>query len=300
MRTNPDTALFLARHLEALPAFEKLTAPLFRHFGINLYTHCVLFETGEWGFMTNSHAWLEHCLAHYHADQINDFSPVFAAYKCPKLGTYLEDLGIPDTLGVNDSLVRSLHEADHHHALMIRDCIETPQGWVWRLTRFCGPKSDKGINQTYLNHLPLLNRFNTHITKTFAPLYTPKDLAQPTAKELRLIKEKRLGKPVPLDKDVAAFLKDTGLHDPRYVQQGDLSLTQRQREIIHWFLLGKTEAETAEILFISVNTVRDHFHRLKARFNCYSKTQLLQKLLDAGLIDPTDWHAIYPRDGDTR
>ena len=57
-----------------------------------------------------------------------------------------------------------------------------------------------------------------------------------------------------------------------------IQLTPREKEILLWFVKGKTSDETASLLNISRRTVERHFENLREKFSCFSKNQLALKL----------------------
>lgn len=66
-------------------------------------------------------------------------------------------------------------------------------------------------------------------------------------------------------------------------------LSKREDDVFRWYLQGKTTGETAEILSISQASVRTYFDRMKAKFQCKYKYQLILKMIESGLIGVSDW-----------
>lgn len=58
-------------------------------------------------------------------------------------------------------------------------------------------------------------------------------------------------------------------------------VTKREREIVREICSGKTNREIAETLFISLQTVKDHTHRIYRKLGVGSRVQLVQKVSDA-------------------
>lgn len=56
-------------------------------------------------------------------------------------------------------------------------------------------------------------------------------------------------------------------------------LTKRQSECAHWMLLGKTAEETGMILNLSRRTVESYIDNMKKRLECYTKSDLIYKLV---------------------
>jgi DNA-binding NarL/FixJ family response regulator len=57
------------------------------------------------------------------------------------------------------------------------------------------------------------------------------------------------------------------------------TLTPREVEILRHFALGFTYAETAAVLRISVNTVREHVRKLYDKLQACSKTEAVMRAL---------------------
>lgn len=55
-------------------------------------------------------------------------------------------------------------------------------------------------------------------------------------------------------------------------------VTRRERQIVEKICLGKTNKQIAEELFISVQTVKDHTHRIYGKIGVGSRMQLVQLL----------------------
>ena len=53
-------------------------------------------------------------------------------------------------------------------------------------------------------------------------------------------------------------------------------VTKRERQIVEKICLGKTNKQIAEELFISLQTVKDHTHRIYSKIGINSRLQLVQ------------------------
>ena len=61
-------------------------------------------------------------------------------------------------------------------------------------------------------------------------------------------------------------------------------LSQRQREILTYAALGKSEADTGDILGIAATTVREHFIKIRALMNVRTKVQAVAIAVQRGWI----------------
>jgi DNA-binding CsgD family transcriptional regulator len=64
----------------------------------------------------------------------------------------------------------------------------------------------------------------------------------------------------------------------------DMRLTAREVEVVTWIARGKTKWETAEILNISEDTVKQHVENASAKLGASNKTHLVANALQSGLI----------------
>jgi DNA-binding NarL/FixJ family response regulator len=55
-------------------------------------------------------------------------------------------------------------------------------------------------------------------------------------------------------------------------------VTKRERQIVQQICLGKTNKQIAEELFISLQTVKDHTHRIYSKIGVSSRMQLVQMM----------------------
>jgi transcriptional regulator EpsA len=62
-------------------------------------------------------------------------------------------------------------------------------------------------------------------------------------------------------------------------------LTPREREILKWIYLGKSNAEVGAILAISPLTVKNHVQKILRKLKVVNRAQAVGKALDAGIID---------------
>jgi transcriptional regulator EpsA len=71
---------------------------------------------------------------------------------------------------------------------------------------------------------------------------------------------------------------------PAVVPAGVLSL--REREVLRWIYLGKSNAEIGEILKISPLTVKNHVQKILRKLKVVNRAQAVGKALDARIIEP--------------
>ena len=271
----------------------QLTKPLYKHFGINGFNYARFYVTGE-ALYLGSDRLLDEKLLEKHLTKKSRLSAINALASYPHVGYFLTDVET-NACEAKDEIFRELlQEHGYHHDFVIFNRMSKSQENVLEVFRYSAPLSKNDINHFYINNLELLTRFSRHVTQELQDTIQSLSLIQPTSKEKQLA-ETNFQRLLPKHTQQKDFVKATGMHYPKYKELSDISLSPRQKEIIHWYLLGKTAADTATILNLSLRTIHDYFERLKRKFNCYSKSQLLLKLIDSDLLSPNDWRAIYPK-----
>jgi len=173
------------------------------------------------------------------------------------------------------------------------DHIETERGQALRLVIYTAPKERDDINHFYLNNLELISRINTQITRNLEKEIKCFPLFSPSTKERRTARDSFIRLQSINSTAVSSYVKETALHYPKYNELANIKISQREKDIIYWFLRGKSTPETADILQIGEGTVLTHFVRLKKKLGCYYKPQILLKLIDGDFIQPDDWRDIY-------
>ena len=67
---------------------------------------------------------------------------------------------------------------------------------------------------------------------------------------------------------------------------GAEELTPREAEILRLIVLGHTNGEVAEQLFLSVRTVESHRASLQQKLGCHSRSELVAYALERGMLRP--------------
>lgn len=71
----------------------------------------------------------------------------------------------------------------------------------------------------------------------------------------------------------------------REMMPSAVKLTRRETECLRWVALGKNAQETAVILGLSVQTIRDHLKRVRSKMGATTRAQALMRACSLGLID---------------
>ena len=76
---------------------------------------------------------------------------------------------------------------------------------------------------------------------------------------------------------------ERGHEAPQGAAAPPLELSPRERELIALVARGRTDAQIARDLYISINTVRSHLERIRDKTSCRRRADLTRLALDAGL-----------------
>ncbi|HEU5279630.1 MAG TPA: LuxR C-terminal-related transcriptional regulator [Gaiellaceae bacterium] len=66
--------------------------------------------------------------------------------------------------------------------------------------------------------------------------------------------------------------------DRRAAPEGELGLTRRERQILEWVERGKTNAEIAQVLWLSPSTVRKHLENAYGKLGVHTRTAAVARL----------------------
>lgn len=129
---------------------------------------------------------------------------------------------------------------------------------------FYTPETTKPMINFYFNHLDLLEEFVKLFKDKASKLITKAD-------QNKIVLPWR-DKKIVFPEDVSVEKYGSSLRKP-------IILSRREQQIAFYLIEGKTAAETADLLFLSKRTVESYWERLREKFNCNRKTELLLKLI---------------------
>lgn len=224
----------------------RFCAPLIQHFGISHFYHYQLSNSG-----------------HYAAAGLNqEWHECFFSNSYPLAAPYLRN---PKKVNSPIIFTQAIEDKDWKKVLQVASkefninlglqlMNQTSEG----VEAFgFGLKSNDSLQHfALLNELPLIHRFIHEYRKEF---------------------------PITLLKD--NFVDLASLIGPSFNEVNPLPdflnfsnpLTRREQEVIEQLLKGYSAAEIGARLFLSKRTVENHLERLKDKFDCNSKAELIQK-----------------------
>lgn len=71
-----------------------------------------------------------------------------------------------------------------------------------------------------------------------------------------------------------------------FLVQEELKLTGREIEVMKWVAAGKTQDEIADILAVSMHTVKFHIYNAHNKLNVFSTPHAIAKLVYLGVLEP--------------
>ena len=103
---------------------------------------------------------------------------------------------------------------------------------------------------------------------------TPQDI-------LQAIRDVRSGG-APLTKEIARRVLN--LFPQRSAPRKDYALSEREREVLHHLVDGKTKAQIGKELYLSVHTVDSHFRSIYDKLHVHSRSSAVAKALREGIL----------------
>lgn len=273
-----DSAQSMIKQSETV---KKLCCVLFSRFKIDYYEYQQVNPNGEMLFLVSDDNvytdFIDFSVIGYEALNLD-----FSTYK--KIGYYacdFMDIKRPDL----QTYVNILENYGYGHIFKIKEIVYDTLIPLVVMHTFATKITDNQLfNQYYLENIRTLKTFTKYFRAQLGTFEHKIKHFKTTVNVAEKSKVIRKFKTIVSRNEQEAHDKNGGGNDN--TPTADLlSLSKRQREIIHWYIKGKNAAETAELLSLSKRTVENHFYRLEKRYACSSKIQLLVKFLQDELID---------------
>jgi DNA-binding CsgD family transcriptional regulator len=251
--------------------------------GIDLFSYVRKFKNGARINLSNRPDWL----LHYYENNFHSIGSFDGPYDIYTNGY---------TLWTTASSQRILKDA--------KSCFGIHQGLtiVKRHSQFTdffyfATKLDNGtLTNFHLNNVDLFDRFILYFQDQGADLIkkaqtTKLILPNRPAEDVR---EELKNSALLLNDDVEMayrqkFIEDTHIkHYHGYVGGRAVTITAHEMESLKLFLLkGMNSAEIADHLYRSQRTIETHLYNAKMKFGCHTKSELVEKLTAANLLDIT-------------
>ena len=239
----------------------------FKTTGINHFSYVEINDKNNFIWLGSDSAYLETCIH----QQLVETAPTSILKTYPKTGFYLIDVYEEEYKQYSLPVFQLLNHFDYGHSFRI---LEVTDNHTLKLYSFDAPLGKQNINHFYLNNLAVFKKFNHYfedkVTFIRDKLY------------LNQIKNNQYEESADL---LDTFFKKNDLINTMIATAfpsvgAKVQITPREKEILFWYLKGKTSDETARLLNISRRTVERHFENLREKFNCFSKNQIALKIIN--------------------
>lgn len=197
-----------------------------------------------------------------------------------------------DVKASSDDNIVGLEARNHfniHHGMS----IIRPQKSYYEVYDLATHKNNQKINETYLNNLELFERFFFYFkdqARNILNRCEKNRIILPNLNKCLEIPNEKYN--VTTNAAVDKFLKIT---DTKrfYINtfRGDVYLTKREIECIHWILMGKSAEEIGIILKCSKRTVEIHLNNTKHKLGVSKIAQVTKMVIDSGIMEASkfDW-----------
>jgi len=245
----------VAAMIERSEVVGQLMQPMYKHFGINSCGYFLAFESGETLFLSSKYKIDDKPIQKY-LEGKKRLSPIKFMSHQPTTGYYLADVEpsiVKNRSFISDELIK---ERDYFHEFVSVDIVKTARGKAIRMIAYSAPTARTDINRFYLNNLDLMQQLNNYLSEHLEESVNRLPLITPNCDELKLSQELFSRMKPNKNIQIRNFCRETDLHYPKLTELAGINLTEREKDVIHWYLLGKTISETAEILNIKPTTDR--------------------------------------------
>lgn len=266
MRTPEEMTRNLSRMF--YNKLKKFTLPLVNHLGVSQFCYYKITDSGLFVFLSFRPDWEEYCFA----EKLYLFDPTI---RHPKFC----DSGIIDVRAIKDETwwnkvnqVAS-NKFNINYRLALRNKIANGV----EIFAFALNSADPFQHVALMNEIPLLHLFIQRFRDKFSSLQlTLEDNFVDMASLLgpSFYQDTAL---VPKFVQREQFLKEMGIEIPK--------LTFRELEIARQLPKGYTASQIGNELFISTRTVEHHLERIKDKFCCSSKSDLIQRVQELESLD---------------
>lgn len=239
---------------------------LFKITGLSHFSYVEIDEEGDYFWLGSHDEYLEKCIHH----QLVDEAPVSILKTYPKPGFYLVDIYSEKYKQHSMPVFRLLNDFDYGHSFRILE-VSKRKRHILKLYSYDAPLGRQDINHFYLNNLDLFRQFNSFFDDKISSIR--KDFCKNKIEASKHHEFIHLMKSSiePQNNLIEKLSDDTN---------AEIQITPREKEILWWYIKGKTSEETAKILDISRRTIERHFENLREKFGCFSKNQLAMKIID--------------------
>lgn len=248
---------------------QKFCVPLVKSFGVSHFYHARVTNSGHFIGVNLNRSWEEYFLS----DKSHLLIWPDKCQPC-KIKNGIRFLQGNE----NDSLNKLLIKAKEDYSLNFSLQFVEKSNQGTNMYGFALNSSDPLQQMTFANEMPLIRLFIKRFQEEFKTLYSTLDN--------KMVSMSNLLGPSFYNAKVPSITKSS-LRDEFLTRIGievPMPLTDRETEIIKYFLKGCPASQIACELFISTRTVEHHLERIKDKFHSSSKSELFQKIRELASI----------------
>ncbi|KTC86814.1 helix-turn-helix transcriptional regulator [Legionella brunensis] len=272
--TKADTTMNPQEFVNYTSFINQTCKELFRITGVNHFSYVEMNDNGQFFWLGSDGKYLEECID----SQLVNTAPLSILKTYPKTGFYIIDVYQEEYKQHSLPVFQMLNRFDYGHSFRI---LKVDENQTVKLFSFDAPIEKNDINHMYLNNLETFKKFNNYFEDRIT--FIREDLQKSHILETQLSEFIDLFNVSLKQKD----LVNQALSTDFYPSETKIQLTPREKEILFWYIRGKTSDETAKLLNISRRTIERHFENLRDKFGCYSKNQIALKVMN--LFDTNAW-----------
>ncbi|KTD17254.1 Response regulator containing a CheY-like receiver domain and an HTH DNA-binding domain protein [Legionella jordanis] len=264
-RKNSEQAVNPQNLINYTDYINQTCKSLFKLLGINHFSYVEINCDGEFFWLGSNSQYLERCIH----QQLVDEAPVSILKTYPKSGFYLIDAYQEEYKAHSLPVFELLNDFEYGHSFRI---LEVDNQRTVKLYSFEAPLQRPDINQIYLNNLDVFKRFNMYFENKLSFIREgihKNYIANSRHSEFLDL----LNAPIQQNNRIVCEWEN------EFHNENEVQITPREKEILMWYLKGKTAEETARLLKISRRTIERHFENLREKLGCFSKNQIALKLL---------------------
>lgn len=252
----------------------SLCQPLFKKTGVTLFSFLEIYGDG-------SYVELESSQRNFSIIMNSEFPEIWPEYlleKSGKLGVFFSDLQGRDYFHPTLRKHNRYLKVDHYMQ-MIEGNYEYSEVVV-RIYSYATTQSNQAVNYLYLNQMPFFQKFNEYFREKMSDFIDGVEkvkVNEMVQKRYITMAKKYLvdfNQRIDSNNKFLTTIKDK------------IKITQRQKQIIAYYVQNYSSQEIAEKMGLAYRTVERHLDNIQARFMCSSRRQLFSKLTEENDIIP--------------
>lgn len=249
--------------IQVTEEIKQICKPLFDYTPITFFNYVKIYNNGSRLSVASNPYWLKH----YFDNQLQECT-VFTNDKVALRYKFISHLMYP-----TNKVILDAKEFNICHGFSITNVLDDGCEYF----HFATTNDHEQILNFYINNFDLLERFILYFKEKSKYLLNKLKPYQPLnpmsmdikEKEIELINENNKNK----------FIRETALDQLITEINGkEISLSIREAQCLFFLTQGKSAKEIGRELALSNRTIENYLHKIKSKFNCYTRYDLLQLL----------------------